>query len=116
MPVGSAPFGERHLDAELRRRIDARRYPDVTLELDELRAERGARPLPGGERVTIHGVTRPPRGTVVVAHAGPGRLSVTGEQVVDIRDFDISSPTVLMLRIYPDVVVKLYLEAEEVER
>ena len=40
---------------------------------------------------------------------------MTGEQVVDIRDFDIASPTVLMLRIYPDVVVKLYVEAEEVD-
>jgi hypothetical protein len=53
-------------------------------------------------------------GTVVVAQPGPGVLSITGEQVVDIRDFDITSPTVLMLRIYPDVVVKLYLEAEQV--
>ena len=50
----------------------------------------------------------------MVTQPGPGRLSVTGEQVVDIRDFDIISPSVLMLRIYPDVVVKLYLEAEEV--
>ena len=52
---------------------------------------------------------------MVVAQPGPGLLSITGEQVIDIRDFDITSPTVLMLRIYPDVVVKLYLEAEEVD-
>jgi hypothetical protein len=40
------------------------------------------------------------------------RLVVRGEQVVDIRDFGIASPTVLMLRIYPDVVVGLQVEAE----
>ena len=39
-------------------------------------------------------------------------LLVSGEQVFDIRDFDIASPTVLMLRIYPDVVVQLQVEAE----
>ena len=37
---------------------------------------------------------------------------MTGEEVVDIRDFGIASPTVLMLRIYPDVRVRLHVEAE----
>ena len=37
---------------------------------------------------------------------------ITGEQVLDIRDFAIPSPTVLMLRIYPDVRVRLQVEAE----
>ena len=37
---------------------------------------------------------------------------IRGEQVVDIRDFGLVSPTVLMLRIYPDVVVGLQVEAE----
>ena len=40
------------------------------------------------------------------------RLVVTGDHVFDIRDFDIVSPTVLMLRIYPDVRVRLHVEAE----
>ena len=44
--------------------------------------------------------------------APSGRLVVTGEQVFDIRDFDVPSPTVLMLRIYPDVRVHLHVEAE----
>jgi hypothetical protein len=33
----------------------------------------------------------------------------------DIRDFDIASPTVLMLRIYPDVLVQLQVEAEPMD-
>ena len=37
---------------------------------------------------------------------------VRGEHGFDIRDFDVSSPMVLMFRIYPDVMVKLQLEAE----
>ena len=43
---------------------------------------------------------------------GARTLSVRGEHGFDIRDFDISSPTVLMFRIYPDVMVKLQLEAD----
>jgi hypothetical protein len=40
------------------------------------------------------------------------RLLITGEQAFDIRDFAVPSPTVLMLRIYPDVRVQLHAEAE----
>mgnify|MGYP003493569470 CR=1 FL=1 len=39
-------------------------------------------------------------------------LAVRGEHGFDIRDFGISSPPVLMFRIYPNVMVKLQLEAE----
>ena len=62
--------------------------------------------------VTFHGVSRPLDGTVSLAMPSDRRLVVRGEQVVDIRDFGIASPTVLMLRIYPDVVVGLQVEAE----
>jgi hypothetical protein len=99
-------------DAELRRRIDARRYPQVELTLDGCVAGSDPDRYRVTSAVTIHGVTRKLEGTIVVGQPGPGVVSVTGEQVVDIRDFEISSPTVLMLRIYPDVVVRLYLEAE----
>ena len=53
------------------------------------------------------------QGTVEIASGlDDGRLVVTGDQALDIRDFDIASPTVLMLRIYPDVRVRLHIEAE----
>jgi hypothetical protein len=57
-------------------------------------------------------VTRTLQGPVVASIPGPGRLTVSGDQVLDIRDFAVSSPTVLMFRIYPQVVVKLQIEAE----
>ena len=44
-----------------------------------------------------------------------GSIVVTGGHAFDIRDFDIASPTVLMLRIYPDVTVKLQVEAIPVD-
>ena len=62
--------------------------------------------------VLLHGETKELEGTVVVTRRSDGNLVVGGEQMIDIRDFDITSPTVLMLRIYPDVMVSLQLEAE----
>jgi DNA-binding PadR family transcriptional regulator len=99
-------------DAELLRRIDARRHPTVSLDLRACTAlgSSGRYQLLG--QVTFHGVSRPLDGTVSLAMPSDHRLVVRGEQVVDIRDFGIASPTVLMLRIYPDVVVGLQVEAE----
>jgi hypothetical protein len=57
-------------------------------------------------------VTRPAEGTVCVEAISDRRLVITGEQVFDIRDFAVASPTMLMLRIYPDVRVRLHAEAE----
>ena len=62
--------------------------------------------------LTFHGVTRPAEGTVSVEALSDRRLVITGEQVFDIRDFAIPSPTMLMLRIFPDVRVRLHAEAE----
>jgi hypothetical protein len=52
------------------------------------------------------------QGAVSVEAVSESRLLITGEQAFDIRDFAIPSPTVLMLRIYPDVRVQLHAEAE----
>jgi hypothetical protein len=57
-------------------------------------------------------VTRPANGAVSVEVSAERRLVITGEQAFDIRDFAIPSPSVLMLRIYPDIRVRLHAEAE----
>ncbi len=99
-------------DAELLRRIDARRHPTVSLDLRACTAvgSNGRYQLQG--EVTFHGVSRPLDGTVSVAMTCEHTMVIRGEQVVDIRDFGVVSPTVLMLRIYPDVVVGIQIEAE----
>lgn len=110
--VSGLRSGNRLYDAELRRRIDADRFPTATVELREC-----GHPTPGSRyrlagELTFHGVTRPATGTVRVEAVADGRLVITGEQAFDIRDFAIPSPTVLMLRIYPDVRVRLHAEAD----
>ena len=110
--VAGLNSGNRLYDAELLRRIDARGYPAAFVELRECAVSGpGARYRLAGE-LTFHGVTRLAEGTVVVDAVSDRRLVITGEQVFDIRDFAIPSPTMLMLRIYPDVRVHLHAEAE----
>jgi hypothetical protein len=49
---------------------------------------------------------------VRIESASDDRIVISGEQAFDIRDFALPSPTMLMLRIFPDVRVRLYAEAE----
>jgi DNA-binding PadR family transcriptional regulator len=110
--VSGLNSGNRLYDAELLRRIDARGYPAAFVELGECALSGpGPRYRLAGE-LTFHGVTRQAEGTVTVDALSDRRLVITGEQVFDIRDFAIPSPTMLMLRIFPDVRVHLHAEAE----
>jgi len=110
--VSGLSSGNSLYDAELLRRIDARRFPTATVELRNCAPSAPCTRYRLEGELTFHGVTRPAQGTVNLEVLPTGRLTVTGEQVFDIRDFAISSPTVLMLRIYPDVRVRLHAEAE----
>lgn len=109
--VSALGSGNPLYDAELLRRIDARRYPTAVVELLGCTPATPGRSCHASGELTLHGVTRPISGTVYVEQLDGGILSVTGHHVFDIRDFAIPSPTVLMLRIYPDVRVKLHAEA-----
>jgi PadR family transcriptional regulator PadR len=103
-------------DAELLRRIDARRFPVAAIDLRQTTAIGADNRYRLVGELTFHGVTRSVQGTVKASVASDRKLVVTGEQVFDIRDFAITSPTVLMLRIYPDLRVRLHVEAERSDR
>ena len=109
--VDQLQSGNALYDAELRRRIDARRFPIATVELRE------ASPVGSGPRyrlsgdVTFHGVRKQLSGTVDMTLRDPSTIVVSGEQMFDVRDFEIRLPAVLQLRIYPDVRIHLRIEA-----
>ena len=112
LPVDNLSSGNPLYDAELMRRIDARTYPTAQVVL------RHVDPVGTGNRyqlqgdLTFHGVTRLLTGTVEIAFPASGVALIYGEKVIDIRDFDVPSPAVLMLKILPDVRVRMSLEAE----
>jgi DNA-binding PadR family transcriptional regulator len=107
--------GNKLYDAELHRRINSRRFPTAKVELKECAPSApGWRYLLRGE-LTFHGITRRTEGTVRVEAASEDRIVISGEQAFDIRDFGLPSPTMLMLRIFPDVRVRLYAEAGRAE-
>jgi polyisoprenoid-binding protein YceI len=113
--VAALTSGNKVYDAELHRRIDSRRCPSATVELREcVTSAPGTRYRLQGE-LTFHGITRVVEGTVRVESISPDRIVIIGEQTFDIRDFAVPSPTMLMLRIFPDVRVRLHAEAERAD-
>jgi polyisoprenoid-binding protein YceI len=110
VPVASLASGNTMYDVEVQQRLHAQRYPTIRATLH------AASPLPEGRFVldgivTIHGTSRALTGTVQMTLTDHPRLYVEGEHVIDMRDFDIRLPNALMLRIYPDVLVRFRLEA-----
>jgi polyisoprenoid-binding protein YceI len=95
------------VDRETHRRLDLRRHPRITARLDQ------AVPTPaeGSFRcegtITLLGVERPAHGDLTVQVNDDGSLLLTGEQRFDVRDWGIEPPRLLVLRVHPEVRVRL---------
>lgn len=110
VPMRDLRSGNDLFDSELARRIESRVHPWTTLRLDtaDLQPD-GSYRLSGV--MAFHGVERVVTGAVTVERADATRLVVSGEKTFDIRDFQVPAPTMLMLKIYPEVQVALIAEA-----
>lgn len=102
--------GNELYDAELRRRIDTRRFPTCILDLHHTERLGGRRYALAGD-LTFHDTTRPLEGSAEVDLIEENRLTVIGDKTIDIRDFDVPAPSILMLKIYPEVRVQIFIEA-----
>lgn len=97
---------------ELRRRIDARRYPVITGRLDGLRATDTAGTYVAHGIVTFRGTERPAEDEIRVTCDAAGALHIEGTHEFDIRTFGMEPPRVLMMRVEPVVRVRIDLVAE----
>ena len=111
LPVDRLKSGKKLEDAEMLRRIDARRFPKITGETTELKESNGRYRIRGD--LTFHGVTRPVEGEVTISSPDERSLVIEGEQTFDIRDFGVDPPKILMLKVHPDVRVRVKVFAEQ---
>jgi polyisoprenoid-binding protein YceI len=122
--VGAAPRGHLELavdrlrsgnpfeDRELKRRIDARRYPTIAGDLTAMeQTEEAGRYRVEGD-VTFMGVTRRYTDELVVERVDARTLRLTGGSSFDIRDHGLEPPRILMLRVEPVVRVRVEIIAE----
>lgn len=112
LPVNRINARNTVYDTELRRRLDARRHPAITGELTGAEASGGVYLLTGD--LTLRGVTRSVTVEAAVTLDGDERLEASWEQTIDIRDFGLKPPRVLMLRVHPEVRVTVSVVATRV--
>ena len=114
IPLAALSSANALYDAELRRRIDVRRYPTALGVLSEWMPT----PDPGTYRVrgtvTFRGVTRPVENTMTLSMESAAAIVLSGSCVLDIRDFGMTPPRLLALRVYPEVTVRVAITGRRV--
>jgi polyisoprenoid-binding protein YceI len=113
MPVEAIRSGNWLTEAEMQRRAEVGRYPTIRFEVSR------AWPLDAVDRygaavsVTAHGRTRAFEEHFRLRRDN-GRLVLDGQHTFDMRDFGVSPPRILTLKVHPQVTVSVRLVAEEV--
>jgi hypothetical protein len=108
-PVERLTSGNALQDKETWKLIGSARNPTIVADLRELTPGSGATYHAAGE-ITMSGRKKNYAGdlTIVVER---DRMVVDGTLVVDIRDFGLTPPRLLMVTVQPEVSVKLHLVA-----
>lgn len=102
-------------DRELRRRIDAKKFPTIKGELTSLRSVDGdgsGRFVATGE-ITFRGVTKSSSDEITVSVDAGESIRIRGSSTFDIREFGMDPPRLLMLTVSPDVRVAIDVVAEK---
>jgi polyisoprenoid-binding protein YceI len=111
-PVEMLKTGNGLYDRELERRLEARRYPRIRGEVREVRAlDTPGRYAIRGE-LSFHGMTKPVERNVAIRTVADHAIEIDGEIQLDMRDYALEPPKLLMLRVYPEVHVRGRVVAE----
>lgn len=109
--VAALRSGNPLVDRETRRRIDARTFPEISGVVTRAAPLGDGRFALNGD-LSFRGETRPVEGEVSLARDG-GRLVVEGTQSFDVRDWGLEPPRVAMLKVHPEIEVRIHLEAAQ---
>jgi len=110
VPVEQFRSGNALQDREMWKLIDSRRFPTIAADLRSLEQAGAPGSYKAGGDVTLAGRQRRYDGTLTVTRDGE-HLKVEGDLVVDIRDFGLQPPRLLMIKVEPQVKVHLRLVA-----
>jgi polyisoprenoid-binding protein YceI len=108
--VAAITSGHGLQDREMRRRFDARRYPVIRTRVVYGKALRGAGRYRAVAELTMHGQTREVSGDIRLKVEGTTML-IEGRQVINVKDFGIDPPRLLILKVEPEVDVDVHIVA-----
>ena len=100
-------------DRETWKLIDSNRFPRIAADLRELRAALGPNHYEASGDVTLAGRSRKYDGDLTFAH-DEDSVTVDGELRIDIRDFGLKPPNLLIIKVDPVVKAVLHLVARKI--
>ena len=111
LPVARLSSGNRLEDRELHKRIDAARHPTIDGVLTGLAPADGDGRYRVAGDLTFCGVTRRCEDVMVVRPVDDRTLELSGSSTFDVREFGVQPPRILLLRVEPEVVVRVEITA-----
>jgi polyisoprenoid-binding protein YceI len=99
--------GNRMEDRELQRRIDSRRYPTIEGVLDKLVRSDGSQSYRVSGDITFRGVSRHHEDVMIITTLDEGTIRLVGRSTFDIREFGMEAPRVLLLKVEPEVDIRV---------
>jgi hypothetical protein len=116
VPLDALTSGNPLYDSELRRRVNARRYPVATISLSSVAGPIGTNSYDLTGEMEFHDAIRTIAGSITFEKTKGDVIVIRGERVFDVREFNLETPASLALKIYPDVTVAMHIEASMSER
>jgi polyisoprenoid-binding protein YceI len=111
LPVDAIKSGNGLQDREMRRRFDAGRYPTITARVTKGEALEGDGHYRAIAQLTLHGQTREITGEIQL-HVDGTTMTIDGKQVINVKDFGIDPPRLIILKVEPDVDLTVHIVAE----
>jgi polyisoprenoid-binding protein YceI len=111
LPVEAIKSGNGIQDREMRRRFDASRYPTITARVTQGEALEGEGRYRAVAQLTMHGQTREISGEIQLRVDGT-TMTIDGQQVINVKDFGIDPPRLIILKVEPEVDLRVHIVAE----
>jgi polyisoprenoid-binding protein YceI len=113
LAVSRLSSGNRLEDRELQKRIDAKRFPTIQGVLGRLDSTGHDGTYRVSGDITFLGVARHHEDDITVKAIDEQTIRLAGASRFDIRDFGMQPPRVLVLRVEPEVDVRVDILAEK---
>jgi hypothetical protein len=111
LAVDRLKSGNRMQDRELQKRIDARKFPRIEGQLEQIAPDGSEASYRVWGEVTFRGVSRRHEDLMEIMPVGDRTIRLTGASSFDIRDFGMQPPKVLLLKVEPQVQVRVEIYA-----
>lgn len=110
-PVEQLRSGNALQDREMWKLVNSKTFPRIAADLRDFAPASGAGRYRASGDITFVGRSRRYSGEVTVDRA-PQRITIDGEIDVDIRDYNLRPPNLVLVKVEPVVHVRLHLVAK----